>query len=823
MIECCGFTPCGCPNLTDASPDRMRRCSPSPQPLAPGQPFRGKTFPRPDRRETIRQRRMIPVDGWSFALTLLVGLLVFVGRGFADAPESTGDPSHRSAAPTSLRGTVHDAATARPLPLANVTLIGAETGAATNDTGAFELHQIQPGRYTLVVSYVGYESYSEKIEVRTGDEHYFEIALQPTSRSVDEVHVSARASAEDKSLGIGVSRISAEELATIPSAFQADVFRSLQKLPGVKASSDFSSGLHIRGGSPDQTLILLDGATLYNPSHFLGLFSSFNPDAVDGVTLHKGAFPARFGGRLGSVVDITQRSGSKTSTGGRLSLGLLASRAAVGGPLKNGSWTVAVRRSTLEPVLGHLNARGIDGLPDKFRFYDINGKGTTRLSSTSRLELSLYTGHDEMDFPFEKNLVFDVAYGNQAGTARWSYFPNNRLIAHVEAAASRYTTDSRAEMTRTPFNRYNQMTNISLKTDADYRVSGRLSVSGGAQTGLVAYDLRDRKASRSILDRHGASLQNALFLQGRFHPNSRWTLEGGLRSSHFASGNHVRLAPRFSATYKPAENLHLQLAGGRHYQYVTRTPSQLLSSFDAWMTAAPNVRPAESFQLTAGLEWLSRRWQIDVEAYYRTMEDLFKLDTRELDASGKTYRELFRVGSGYAFGMEALLQRRAGRLNGFLAYTYGKTREQFPTINGGRFYAPRYDRTHELNLAVNLELTEQWQLSGTFTYATGQPYTQPASQFVLTGSPTRQWRNLFVTSYNNARLPSYRRTDVGITRTGRLSNRLNYEAQLQVVNALGTDNSWLKVYDFSRDYSVETTHMPQIPIPLPNLSFAMEF
>jgi outer membrane cobalamin receptor len=759
--------------------------------------------------------------GWMLSLFLLaVGLWAFTSTAYANETDTDDEDPPATA---SVHGTVTDGSTNEPLARANVALLETQTGTSTDPTGQFQLERLRTGTYTVVVTYVGYESQKHVIELERGQDHRVDVTLDPSSLNVGEVSVRASQKTRGVSHGIGVSRMSAEDLTTIASALQADVFRSLQKLPGVKAASDFSSGLHIRGGSPDQTLIRLDGATLYNPTHFLGLFSTINPYAVDDVTLRKGAFSAEYGGRLGSVIDIAQQSGSTDRVRGQMNVGLLASRAAVSGPLTQGSWMVSLRRSTMEPVLNRLNARSVKGLPEAFRFYDINGSASTRLSPASRLNLSFYTGHDAMDFPFHRNLVFDVAYGNHAASARWSHFPNERLLATVEATASRYTTDSRAEMSRTPFSRYNQITDAAVSADLDYRLTGDLSVKSGATSRLLTFDLQDMQGDASILDRADESFKQSAYLQAAWDTGSRWTIEGGLRGTHFSAGNYMRLAPRVSIDYRPTGGLHLQVAGGKHHQFVTRTPSQLLSSFDAWLTAGSGVTPASSYQLTGGVEWISNSWRFDVEGYYRTMDDLFKLDTRGMDASGQPYPELFNTGRGYAYGVEALLKRRAERLNGFLAYTYGKTREQFSAVNGGHYYAPKYDRTHDLSLVVNFEFTDSWRLSSTFAYATGQPYTRPTSQFVLTDSPTRQWRNLFVTSYNNARLPAYRRTDIGVTRKGQLARTVSYEAKLQVVNVLSRSNSWLRVYDFGADYGVQATDMPQIPVPLPNLSFGIEF
>src|SRR5690554_2522846 len=275
---------------------------------------------------------------------------------------------------TTISGFVRDAETAETMILANVVVRGTSIGTATNTSGYYNISGVPPGRHVVVASFIGYRDAVIEIELGAGETRRLDIDLQPEGLAIDEVTVTADAIEEEEARRIGSTRLQTQVVRELPTVFEPDVFRSLQFLPGVKAASDFSSGLYIRGGGPDQTLILLDRTTVYNPSHFFGLFSTFNPDAIKNVRLYKGGYPAEYGGRLGSVLDIYNKDGNRKEVAGTVSLGMLSSRVMLEGPYKKGSWSIAARRSTLEPILNVLNKFDDLTLPSNFYFLDINGK-----------------------------------------------------------------------------------------------------------------------------------------------------------------------------------------------------------------------------------------------------------------------------------------------------------------------------------------------------------------------------------------------------------------------------------------------------------------
>jgi len=310
---------------------------------------------------------------------------------------------------SSVSGFVRDAETGETLISANVAIQGTTRGTSTNSSGYYSITGLSEGEYEILCSFIGYELYRTKVTLNEAENLELNIELRPEGLRLDEIVVESEAERlSEKS--IGIAQVKTELIKDLPSVFEADVFRSIQLLPGVKAASDFSSGLYIRGGSPDQTLILLDRTTVYNPSHFFGFFSTFNPDAVKDVRLYKGGYPAEYGGRLGSVLTIYNKDGNRKETKGSVTLGMLASRASIEGPYSKGSWAFAIRRSTLEPLLAALRENN-DNIPNSFYFLDINGKINLDASQTDKFSLSFYSGADDVDVPFADDARAKLRYG----------------------------------------------------------------------------------------------------------------------------------------------------------------------------------------------------------------------------------------------------------------------------------------------------------------------------------------------------------------------------------------------------------------------------
>ena len=743
----------------------------------------------------------------------------------------------------SLRGYVRDASTGETLLQANIVVQSTGQGTATNNAGYYTLRGLEPGTYTVVFSYIGFERATQEVTLAAGEERRLDVDLAPAELQTDEVVVTGEEDDAEIERQIGTDRFQTAAITQLPSVLQPDVFRSLSLLPGVTTASDYSSNLYIRGGGPDQTLVLLDGTTVYNPTHFFGFFSTFNPDAIKDVQLYKGAYPAEYGGRLGSVVSIYNKDGNRRETTGGLSAGLLASRAYVEGPYGGsddapaGSYMVAVRRSTLEPVLAALRSADTEGIPDDFSFYDVNAKINYNAGPNDKLSLSFYGGQDFLDISPQTATRFDVSYGNQTVSADWTRLFNDQVFSTVKVTGSQYKSTPEARLGGTPFTQENRVRDVSLNADVEYTPNERHAVKTGLRTSTLAFTLRntfglnDLGEPNVIFDQRITGRRVAVYAQDTYAPNDTWTLKGGLRGTYFSSGQFWRVSPRLSVDYNFTSSVQLQAAYGRYHQFLTLETSQIFTAFDNWLMAAGGVPPSYGDQVALGVKAdLGRDVQLEVEGYGRTMRDLFEQDPFLPNEAGVPYPQRFHFGDGQAYGLEVLVRRKGGDLNGFLSYTLGRTVRRFPNINldeGGtpQYYTPNYDRTHSVTLAANYALTDQWRLTSTFNYNTGKAYTEPRFRYEV-GGPFQSGpenRNVFVSPFNNARLPAYHRLDVGVARTGTFFDVAEYELQFQVINAYSRRNIWFYQYNTDPDGSIDRTETPQIPVPIPNLSFSLTF
>lgn len=760
-----------------------------------------------------------------FVLSLLVPALLWT------APVTAQDAA-------SLRGYVRAADTGETLLQANVVVKGTSQGTATNNDGYYTLPSLEPGTYTVVFSYVGFQTRTEEVTLAAGEGKRFDVELTPTKVQTEEVVVTGEEQDEEIEQQLGTDQLQTADVTELPSVLEPDVFRSLSLLPGVTTASDYSSNLYIRGGSPDQTLVQLDGTTVYNPTHFFGFFSTFNPDAIKDVQLYKGAYPAEYGGRLGSVVSIYNKEGNRRETTGGFSLGLLASRAYVEGPYGGsdddpaGSYMVAVRRSTLEPVLAALRSTDADGIPDSFSFYDVNAKVTYNAWPDDKASLSFYGGQDFLEISPQAASQFDVNYGNQTVSADWTHLFGDQVFSTLRVTGSRYKSTPEAEAGGTSFTQENGVRDLSLDADVEYTPSETHTVKGGLASSLLSFSLRNTFDGTETFDQTLTAQSAAVYVEDTYEPNSTWTLKGGLRGTYFSGGNFWRFSPRLSVDYNLTSSVQLQAAYGRYHQFLTLETSQLFTAFDTWFMSDTGVAPSYGDQVALGVKAnLGRGVQLEVEGYGRTMRDLFQQDPFRADDAGVSYADQFRFGDGRAYGVEVLLRRQEGRLGGFLSYTLGRTERRFPNINTSengdpQYYPPNYDRTHSLTLAAKYKLTDAWRLSSTFNYNTGRAYTEPSQRFERNNGPGQsgpQGDNTFLSAFNSARLPAYHRLDVGVARTGQFFGVADYELQFQVINAYARRNVWFYQFPTDPDGTIERTEVPQIPVPIPNLSFSLTF
>ncbi|MFW6347901.1 MAG: TonB-dependent receptor, partial [Cyclonatronaceae bacterium] len=721
-----------------------------------------------------------------------------------------------------LNGYITEAANGEAIWGANVVLQETTLGSSTNSSGFYSVSGVPPGDYIARISFVGFRSVEREITLEAGQTLRLNVALEEAGLEMDDVVVSEDYYSREERQEIGVSTVSTDLIRSTPAVLQADVFRSIQLLPGIKAASDFSSGLYIRGGSPDQTLILLDNTTVYNPSHFFGFFSTFNPDAIRDVRVFKGGFPAEYGGRIGSVVDLYNKDGNRRETQGVASLGLLSSRVQIEGPYSGGSYMFALRRSTLEPLLWALDG-SVDNIPESFYFVDGNGKINFDAGPDDRLSLAFYAGQDDVVFPAAEDLVLNLNYGNLTGSLDWRRIVSENVFASLTLTGSRYFNFPLFEFGGTEFERANTVNDFSAKADMEWQPGQQHTVKAGLWAGNLLLTIEDRFDGNITETSDIESQYFSGYIQNRWEISPRWNTTTGLRASYYTSGGHFRLEPRFQLEYRPTADLRLQTGYGRYYQFLTLISNEAFSGFDLWLLTDEGVPPAYGDQFLAGAKWNPvQQWSFELEGYYRNMRQLFEFDPRIPDTAGLDYSELFRFGEGYAYGAELLIRRNTGRLNGFAGYTLGATRRKFPSFNNDDFYPPKYDRLHDLNIVLNYDLSQNWDVTTAFNYATGQSYTQPLGRTqVDTPFGTEPDNPLIVGKVNASRLPAYHRLDIGFNYYSTFFGLGESELQLQLINVYSRRNLWFYQFDFD-DNPARQESVRMLPV-LPAFTYTVQF
>lgn len=730
-----------------------------------------------------------------------------------------------------LDGFITDASNGETLISANVLFEESLRGAVTNLSGYYAVSGIEPGTYTVRFSYIGYDTILRELTFAPGESIRLDIELTPTSELLETVEVTADRITEEEIRSIGVNQITVATVQQLPQVFEPDVFRTLQLLPGVAQSSDFSSGLYIRGGDPGQTLILLDRTKIYNPSHVFGFFSTFNTDAIKDVRLYKGGFPSSYGGVLGSVVDVQNKDGNRRETHGKVSIGLLASRAFAEGPYSRGSWMVALRRSTLEPLLAAFG--DIDAVPKAFYFYDFNGKINFDASSNDKLSLSFYAGSDYLRSTFIDGIEVKLNYGNRTIAGTWTHLWSNQLFTSATINSTWYESTPSATVSGTNFKQVNRIVETSLRADFEYYPNSKHEIAGGLWTGVFNAPLTNFFDNREVFSTRNRVEHAALYLQDIYRPTPDWTINGGVRATFYGNGSHFTVSPRLSVEHQLRSNMRLQASVGRYFQFLTLISNEVFSGFDLWLTSGEGVDPAYGDQFIVGLKTdLVDNITLDTELYYRTMRQLFIRDPFLTQPAGQDYPDLFEFGQGNARGAEIQLSRQSGRINGFIAYTVAFTDRFFDSLNQDalgepRRFVPRNDRLHDLNITALWRISRKWELGAVFTYATGQAYTRPEAAYTIYSvAPINgvDETNLLVSpGLNQSRLPSYHRLDIGATLNGSWGQFADYEFQMQVINAYAQQNTWFIFNQFEDDGTLTRNTVPQIPVPLPNLSLTLKF
>ena len=724
-----------------------------------------------------------------------------------------------------LSGFVTDADNGEALILAAVVVEGLQLGAASNNSGYYAVKQVPAGMHVVSTSHIGYQTRWDTLRFGADEAVRLDVALVPKPVVIgEEVLVEAERPEElEQATQSSFIALQVEPLQQMPAIGEADLLRSLQLLPGIQSASDISSGLYVRGGGPDQTAILLDHIPLYNPSHLFGFFSTFNPDAIKDVQLYKGAYPAAYGRTLGAVLDVSNREGNRQRFSGRGGISLIASRFLAEGPVGQGSWMMAGRRTYLEPVLSAIRSRGVD-IPLNYYFYDFNGKVNQRWGDDT-FTVSTYWGLDDLrvDIEDENESFVDLRWGNRALTARWTRVFSPTLFGHFMAAGSSYENTLLFSFFATPFGVANSIRDWSLKGDVDYFANRNHTLTLGFLATLFEFDYSESFNQQDQSDLYQRSVLASTYVQDEWQAGPTTRLRLGGRGTYFSVGDRLHFTPRMSLSCALSDKIRVKAAAGMYRQYLQLITTEAFSGGDFWVPLDSSVEPGRSYQGVVGTEWNpSRRYQLSVEAYYTDLANLVVLDNAvAVDSEDTRSDDIFKSGgSGWASGVEVFLQRRTGALTGWVGYTLGWTRRTFPELNGGRAFPPKYDRRHDLSFVVSYQ-AGKWRLGSNLVYATGQAFTPASARYSLREPTTGLVKDYVLPAErNSARLLPYHRLDASASREFGLWG-LDVEFYLQIFNLYSRRNEWFVQYNPNNPatYPEVTKQLPIVPTLGFNFSF----
>jgi hypothetical protein len=737
-----------------------------------------------------------------------------------------------------VSGRVTDDESGEPLPFVTVQVIGETVrggtinrGAMCGQDGKFVFPGVPVGRYILRCSRVGYATYEDSLVVKADKDYRrtVELTIQPIE--VDEIIIKADRFEQERKVQTGYVSVKAAELAELPGIIEGDPVRSLQLLPGVQAVSDLSSGLYVRGGGPDQTVVLLDGVPVYNPTHAFGFFSTFNADALNEVNLYKGAYPARYAGRLGAVLDVRGIDGNDREVSGKAGVSTIAARVTVEGPVSNGGkWVVGGRRTYIGPLLDAMSTPE-SPLPSYY-FYDFNAKLSTARTNRGGLTLATYFGRDKIDFDLGSDTRLILDWGNTLVSAGYGVPFGESLLASFKFFVSQYKSDTDVSVFTTPVVIDNRIQDITLRGDVSWFLSPKHRLTAGMQGTEYNIYYRQDFNQENAIDYRRKTYEASAFVEDEWSSSAGSAVRGGVRFRYLEDGRRFMVEPRLSVVQPVSPVFRMKVGGGIYNQYLQLVSTEGFSASDFYVPIDDTAPPSHSWQAVLGLEWEPRRqYKLSIEGYYTGLGDLVTLDNNsQPEPDGVTAENIFHTGGeGFQTGVELFAERRVGALTGWIGYTLGWSRRQFAELNQGNQYPPKYDRRHDFS-AVTQYRRGKWRFGATFVYATGQAFTPVSAWWFVRNPVTGQAKpELLAAERNSSRLLPYNRLDVSAARDFRLFGK-PAEVFLQIFNLYSRRNDWFVQYnvenlddtDIVDSYYVDPIIVRQLPF-IPSIGVNFEF
>jgi hypothetical protein len=717
-------------------------------------------------------------------------------------------------------------------------------GTASNEYGFYSL-TLPAGSYRLVVEYLGYKTLDTTISL--SNHAAADFSLEPSERVLTGVTVTSKAN-NVTSAQMGMDKLTIKEINSVPVLFgERDVMKTIQLLPGVESVGDGNSGFYVRGGGADQNMILLDEAVVYNPSHLLGFFSTFNSDAIKDVTLYKGTAPAQYGGRLSSVMDVKMNDGNNQDYHVSGGIGLISSKLNVEGPIvkDEGSFLISARRTYADMFLKLSNDTTINR--SRLYFYDLNAKLNYKLSKKDRLYLSGYFGQDDLGL----STLFGINWGNATGTLRWNHIINDKLFSNTSLIFSDYSNNINVNAAGISAGIHSEIRDWNLKEEMELFANPSNSIRFGVNSiyHTITPGSINGTGITSSTQPDKLSWENAAYITNSWKASSRLNIDYGIRLSAFsvlggsnfydldAKGNikdtlhyttgqvvktYVTPEPRVSGSYQLNDVSSLKAGYARNAQYLHLISNSTTSNpTDKWVPSNNIIKPGISDLGSLGYfrNLDNDNYEFSVEGYCKYMQNQVDYKDGANVISNEALEPQLLFGQGRAYGLEFLFRKKVGKLTGWVSYTLARSELQISGINSDKWYPARQDRTHDLSVVGIYQLSPKWTVSADFVYYTGNAVSFPSGKYEVAGQTV-----FLYTERNGYRMPAYNRFDISATKELHHHKRFSSELTFSLYNAYGYENPYIITFqndpnDPNKTQALQTSLFRWVPSISYNFKF----
>jgi len=705
-----------------------------------------------------------------------------------------------------ISGFVTDSSSGEALIGANVVLIESGKGMATEMNGYYIIQGVAEGTYTLMVSYVGFKTYRTPVSIAAGESKKINVTLSEKMVEMTEVEVTAERLQRRNNIQPSKINLSPRMMKAAPALAEPDLFRTIQALPGVLTTSEFSTGLVIRGGNTDQNLILLDGITVYNPSHLGGVFSNFIVDGVKEAELIKGGYNAEYGGRLSAVLNVISREGNRNKFKGKANLSLLSAQTTLEGPFYKGAWLVSGRRTYFDVLLPKVLPEGTASKIPPYYFYDIQSHIFSDITSQDRVSISFYNGIDDLIFD---TFGLTAKWGNNTVSTHYRRVFSERLIGNFLIANSIFFTEFGLGGS-SGIQSKNEIDDITVSGNMTWFKSPETTVKFGVQHKTLGFQYLNSFQDSIQFEIKTRPAEFAQYMKFKYAPNSVWIIEPGLRLSHYnVFPDSLFPDLRLGVKYLLTDDRYINMSMGNYHQFIcTFQDDYNPTILDQWIAVDPSVAPGKSTQFVLGYEeYIRNTYKVQIEGYYKDIKNLLtfeeKRSTTDAEISDEKLSDILTPADGYAYGLEVFGQKMSGKLSGWLAYTFSISRKVMNSIYVGevREYYTNWDRTHAFSALGNYQFNEKWEMNWRLALQSGQAYTPILGYYVqhFPGSPDETFRTIPGTR-NSGRYSPYSRLDLGLVYHAKIRST-KLDIFLQIINTFNRENIFAKRYTLGNTYN----------------------